>query len=284
MSSDIFIFWGCNVAKRSRVWTEEKIDRFKKEGRGMGEGIHYKPWLTIQDVPSVGRSHRIKGIKTGRIHQLLSDLERDFLYLMEWADHVVDIREQFPLERELSLQIAEKKGIRHSIDISTQVPIVMTTDFLITTRINNDLSYIAITIKPSDKLNDSRIIEKFEIERGYWEVKGVQWAIVTEKEIPQKTICRNIEWIHGHYHDDTAYKYSGELLDFINLNRYGTMASILYNFEKKFNLENGEGLLNFKHLLAIKSIEMDMNKIIDIQDDIHSLRINAQRMGKRWAT
>lgn len=33
----------------------------------------YKPWLTIQDVASHGRSHRIAGIRTGRVHHFLSD-------------------------------------------------------------------------------------------------------------------------------------------------------------------------------------------------------------------
>lgn len=34
-----------------------------KEGRGTGKGDKYKPWIKIQDVPSLGTSNNIKGIK-----------------------------------------------------------------------------------------------------------------------------------------------------------------------------------------------------------------------------
>lgn len=39
------------MAKRSTGWTETKIARYLKKGRGYGELNNYKPWLTIQ-LPS----------------------------------------------------------------------------------------------------------------------------------------------------------------------------------------------------------------------------------------
>lgn len=63
-----------------------------KEGRGQGIGFEYKPWINIQDVPSLGRSTRLKGIKTGREHQFLSDMERNYFYILEYSEQVVDIR------------------------------------------------------------------------------------------------------------------------------------------------------------------------------------------------
>lgn len=57
------------MAKRQTGWTEAKISRYIKEGRGQGELAFYKPWLTtIQDVPSSGRVHRFIGWKTSREH------------------------------------------------------------------------------------------------------------------------------------------------------------------------------------------------------------------------
>ncbi|TFJ92377.1 hypothetical protein [Lentibacillus salicampi] len=35
------------MAKRKNPWTEDKIARYYKEGRGSGELAHYKPWLTV---------------------------------------------------------------------------------------------------------------------------------------------------------------------------------------------------------------------------------------------
>lgn len=59
------------MSKRTRAF---KAEKWIKEGRGSGVGPDYKPWLTIQDVSSLGRSTRLKGTKTNRQHEFLSDL------------------------------------------------------------------------------------------------------------------------------------------------------------------------------------------------------------------
>lgn len=51
----------------------------------------------VADVPSMGCSHKIPGVKVERIHHLLSDLERAYLLVCEFSEDVVDIREQYPL-------------------------------------------------------------------------------------------------------------------------------------------------------------------------------------------
>ena len=66
------------MSKRNRT---SKIEKWIKEGRGSGIGSEYKPWLKIQDVSSLGRSTRWKGIKTKRQHEFLSDLERNLLLI-----------------------------------------------------------------------------------------------------------------------------------------------------------------------------------------------------------
>lgn len=89
---------------------------------------------------------------------------------------MVDIREQFPLNVETTIRIAEEKGIKHSKDNSSGIPIDMTTDFFITVVKNSERKYIARTVKPSEQLEDKRVIEKFEIEREYWEIQGISWG------------------------------------------------------------------------------------------------------------
>ena len=39
------------------VHNTRKYDKWFKEGRGQGQKESYKPWLTVFDVPSEGRSH-----------------------------------------------------------------------------------------------------------------------------------------------------------------------------------------------------------------------------------
>ncbi|WP_445376165.1 hypothetical protein [Peribacillus tepidiphilus] len=48
------------MAKRKR---SSSIERKLKDGLGQGFGSGYIPWIKIQDVPSLGRSTRLKGIK-----------------------------------------------------------------------------------------------------------------------------------------------------------------------------------------------------------------------------
>jgi hypothetical protein len=96
---------------RRRSTDEDKIGRLYKEGRGQRRGAEYLPWLAIYDVPSRGRSHRVLGRKTSRIHHFLSDIEwRLFLHL-DWCDDVTDIREQFPLGRDSTRRISESLGV-----------------------------------------------------------------------------------------------------------------------------------------------------------------------------
>ncbi len=74
------------MSKRKRT---SEIEQWIKQGRGTGIGVDYKPWLKIQDVSSKGRSTRLKGIKTNRKHEFLSDLERNYFYLTEYSNYIV---------------------------------------------------------------------------------------------------------------------------------------------------------------------------------------------------
>ena len=67
--------------------TDYKLDnrakKWIKEGRGKGSGKDYRPWLTVRDLPSQGRSHRVMGHLTQRTHHFLSDLELATFFLLE---------------------------------------------------------------------------------------------------------------------------------------------------------------------------------------------------------
>ena len=51
------------MGKRNTTWDSKKIEQWIKEGRGQGEGKEYKPWLTIQDFPSMGRVTKVMVVK-----------------------------------------------------------------------------------------------------------------------------------------------------------------------------------------------------------------------------
>lgn len=269
------------MAKRKSGWTEEKIARYIKEGRGQGELSEYIPWLKIQDVPSNGNVTRLMGWKTKRQHEFLSNLELGYFYLLEWSEDVYDIREQFPLDIELTHKISEDKGIPHSIDSSTKVNIVMTTDFFITVLKNNKKTFIARTVKPSTELEDKRVIEKFEIEREYWNSKGIDWGIITERELP-KSFIKNIQWVHK-YHSLDIEEDEDLAINFLQsvINSTDTKIKIIQfcnKFDNEYNLETGKALNYFKYFIARKLISLNMGD----QIKINNLKISNLIISEDW--
>jgi hypothetical protein len=187
------------MARFNYSLTEDKIEKWIAEGRGTGTGKDYKPWLTVPDVPSKGRRSRRFGIVTGRPHDLMSNGEDDTFAIYDISPYTRDIKEQVPLlPREETLLIAEKKGIKHPRDPKTQVPIVMTTDFLITIEINGQLMTIARTIKQLSELNQLRVLEKLEIERTYYQCRNIDWGIIIKEHIP-KYLAENCQFFSDYF-------------------------------------------------------------------------------------
>ncbi len=237
-----------------------------REGRGQGYGGNYKPWLTVRDVPSKGLSSRIRGWKTGRVHHLLSIHERSYFFILEWSIIVIDIREQFPLlPLEATLEIANRLGIKHPTDPVTQLPVVMTTDFIIDFIVDGKIRKCARTFKQESDVSD-RTAEKLQIERVYWEERGVDWGIVTEQEINEQ-IAANVKWIHkakkfGSVPAVTEDILAGieSLLRQMPLENYRSLAQIGSELDKSFKLPPGCGLWSIRHLIANRRWIVDMKQ------------------------
>lgn len=268
----MFSFLGGEVlAKRNYNWNNNKLEKYLKEGRGQGEGRGYKPWLTIHDFPSMGRCSRLLGWKSGRVHQLFSDIETRFFYLLEWEDSVVDIRECFPL-LDLEDELIDVDDLRLDIfkDKESGEPYVLTTSFLITLNENGKLRYIARSVKLASELDKKISIERYEILRRYWNSKGIDWGIVTEKEIPSIK-AKNIEWVHSSLYSteergfcqNDIIELEDLLLDSI-FNSDQVIRLVMSRFDKDYSLENGSALFLFKHMIATKKIIVDMDKEIDL--------------------
>ncbi|MGL5668378.1 MAG: TnsA endonuclease N-terminal domain-containing protein [Shewanella sp.] len=180
------------MAKSSLGFSEHQIARRIKDGRGLGKGKEYRPWLYVQDVPSEGRSHRVYSHKTGRVHHLLSDLELAAFLVFEWAPNITDIREQFPLIREDTKAIAREHSLKHpSIRGIEQI---MSSDFLVDTKTGPYRQFV-IQVKPVEALFDDNTTEKLQIERRYWELKQIPWFLITEQKIDPQ-IRQNISWLY----------------------------------------------------------------------------------------
>lgn len=258
------------MAKRSRTWTNYKLQRYLNEGRGRGEGKEYIPWIKIQDFPSKGRATRVLGTKTKRVHNLLTDLQTKCFYIWEWDKQVIDIREHYPLidlNEYIELDDIDLDLFR---DKETGEVYVITTTFLLTVKESDGtINYYARSVKSKVELCKRTTMEKLEIERRYWEAKGIHWAIVTEDNVPELK-AKNIEWIHGvmnQYKDyavdeTTIVELCVEFLDYAS--SFRESIKYLFNkFEGKNKLIEGTGVFIFKYLISVGLIEIDLNKEID---------------------
>jgi len=120
------------MARKKYSNSTAKNERWIKEGRGQGRNQNYKPWLTVRDLPSEGRSHRVFGHKSQRTHHLFSDLELATFLLLEWHSDTEEIREQFPLELDVTIDLAREGGIVHPANAG--VVQYMSSDFLVNSR------------------------------------------------------------------------------------------------------------------------------------------------------
>lgn len=270
------------MAKRRYGIDEDKIARFLKDGRGQGKGGEYRPWLTIQDVPSSGRCSRIRGRKTGREHHLLSDIETSAFLLYDWSDAITDIREQYPLDREQTRRIAAEMGVRHPLDAMSQTDIVMTTDFVLDVVGKNGGKMIARSVKPSERLDDGRTLEKLEIERRCWAEKGADWGLVTERELPAQRV-KNLRWLHEMaslehlvapyvgYWEDRCERFMAAICQAGGV----TIRRFAQQLESTQGFATGECLTVLRHLAAIRRLEFNLDARFDMSAPIDAFRVVA---------
>lgn len=236
---------------RGPKWNEKTVERFQAEGRGRGVGSAYRPWITVADFSSLGESRRVWSTKTGRHHELFSDVEYNLFICLEWDSTVEDIREQYPLDRSVTLQIAQELGIRHPCYPGTKVPTVMTVDFLVTHRRQHESAYEAYNAKRDEEAEDEGSLVKLEIQRAYFEMMESPHHLVFHSSIPKQK-AKNIDWIrhaalkpgeiepHADHFASLKTRLAGELVRLAmqqtSLNAYCT------SFDTRHGLETGTGL------------------------------------------
>lgn len=75
-------------------------------------------------------------------------------------------------------------GYQHPKNKKNGINTIMTIDFLVTYKESDgQLKTVARSIKPFKDLYNKRTLEKLIIEKFYCESVGMEWALVTEKEI-----------------------------------------------------------------------------------------------------
>lgn len=255
------------MARGKKKMSVEAIQRMQREGRGRGRLATYMPWVTILDFYSLGRTHEPYSHKFGRSHQLLSDGEWWMFLLLEWAAHVTDVREQFPLDHDITLEVAHDLGIRHQYYPGTHVPFVMTLDFLVDCVHEGGTYLQAFNVKTAGELEDQNVINELEIARATCEGMDIEHHLVVTERLP-KTKLKNLEWIRDAQLDaDATEPYAGfyqehmsRMVADIRTRRFdGTLADYCSGYDCRYSVEKGVGLRVARMLLSARTLTMDLN-------------------------
>jgi len=255
------------MGKRRRTWNKDRYLLDLKNGVSQGSGADYIPGISVHDFPSLGVVARVPGRKTGRIHHLLSHWEEYYFYLLDTDPDVLDIQEQFWLRLSETLDTASRFNIRHPRQGTFFSP--LSTDFLVFRR--NGIQ--ARTIKETRELNNPRVLEKFSIEYQYWKERGIDWKVVTEKEI-NLVRSRNLQWI---YAPPTAAEavpdeaLRNEALDlFMELleEKQFSFSAIVEIVEDALSLKHGSAISLFKELVLSGRLYLDLDRPLNFMDPL----------------
>jgi hypothetical protein len=271
------------MSRGVKKWSEDHILKLQRAGRGQGRLASYIPWVWITDFYSKGRTHEVWGRKTGRTHQLLSDGEHHAFLLLQWAPDVVDIREQYPLDRDITREIAKSLDIRHPAYPGTHVPTVMTLDFLVTKVVNGSEAFEAFSVKTSEDLENRATVEKLEIERSSCEALGVPFRLLVKELLPLQK-ARTLKWIEdgelkelepepweGFYADHMA-----RMLHDIPMRRFdGALNDYCLEYDRRNSLTPGTALRVARMLLTHRAVNIDLNSAAPWQTPMGCVHLSA---------
>ncbi len=251
---------------RKRTTNTYKTVRDKiLKGYGRGQGLNYRPWLTGHEFASRGVYTRMVGLTIPRIYVFLSRLESDLFVLYDTDPLVDDILDQYYMDLPTTLELSEKMGIKHPW--SGKYYHVMTADLLF---LKND-KWHARCVKPSYELNNPRIVDKLRLEQAYFLDAGIDWAIVTEKEINPFKV-QNLRWLY----------YTPEIEDLIvsssladqcctlffelYIEKGHPLPTVINCIEPLYDLPPGSGIAMLKSLIRRGRIPIDIEKPINLNN------------------
>lgn len=249
------------MARGRRLESLQDFERALKSKYGIGQGFDYKPWLRIQDVKSKGTRSLIYGRKSQRNHHMMSSIESELFYLVEFSNSVLDIREQFPiLPLNYTQKIAKTLGVAHPAHPKTKAPIVMTTDQLLTIDSPQGTIYHAISVKPEGDSGNLRMLEKIDIERVCWELLGVKFSYFTGNELT-RIQSSNLQWATSPFRENPVI-FSCEQIEYA-LSEISVGQFFIEDFCNQLIIRNitshDDALLLVRCLIADKYIDVDLS-------------------------
>lgn len=263
------------------AWTDKDIARRFQNGFGHGTREAYMPWRYVTEFSSIGTSTRVPSLLFDRAIQTFSYLERNMYQFLEFEGGVLDYREQFPLDRRVTLAAAKRLKVRHPRYEKSRQPIVMNVDALVTREGGQMEIWDA---KPKARLAGARVQNKLLLHKAYCDHHGISYHLFTEDSVP-KAKLRNIDRIRA------ALPRTGELLTPIDLfsrhmpivkqaivQRYSrkTIEKFCLEYDRAHSLPMGSALRLVWVLLWTKQLLVDLNVNDLALTSLSDIRADAQ--------
>lgn len=239
-------------------YSELKIQSKLKSGSGCGAGNTYKPWLTVQEFTSSGRSHRSMFNTTSRVLHLFSDLEFIYSCLFDWSSSVTDCRERYPLLRDDVQSISEELNI--PVISHEGVQQVRFSDFLIDDTAH-PLGQYAVDVRYVSDLKSNSALETLELQRRYWETKNIGFYVATEKNLPI-VVIENAKWLlpaeNGVHADEDLYSQFSFLKAQCTIYSDYRLIEFAKKVDTEYQMRLGETLRSIRSLMAKRIISFDI--------------------------
>lgn len=256
------------MAAGPKIWTEERIRERFAEGRGQGSGNNYIPWLWVQEFASNANQTRIPSMHLKRTIHTFSYLERAMHTWHEYSGYL-DYREQFPMDRRITLGAAAQMKIRHPVYRTSRCTMVMMLDALVFKRAPNGTHNVeAWDAKPLEKLEKRRVKDKLKLHKAFCAYIGIEHSLFTEATLP-RAMTETLEWARG------GLPLEGELLPYPSFlevegkrllnwlrtrDHRRTVSDLCASWDHTHSFEAGSSLRLFKLLLWTKKVYLRLDQ------------------------
>ena len=254
---------------------EEYFAKVEKEG--------YRPWVTVRQSHTIGQGQIIMSHKTNRTHHFLSRGESKPFYHFEADPEVTEIFDQFPLDINQTMKIADELNIVHpgsyieADEYGGYKPAkTMTLDYVIK---RGDGSQHAFNFKYADSLDPkltspvavARTEAKAKIERAYCRKFNITWTQLTENSF-NAGVTQNLKYLRECFDYENEINVGDDIKSVVlcqlklafERNPRLTVRDVLnrVSVESKFKLHQVQSLFQF--FVYNKLIDFDWTTEIDL--------------------
>jgi len=199
--------------------TLSKMMEWIENGRGIGVGDSYTPWLlpTKRGTSSTSNQSYVPMPLLRRHCYFLSRGERHLAHVFWWLG-AVDVREQFPLwpwphphpmsevvpgrewpDHPGMDAVADDAGIHVYCYAGVGISHVLTIDLMVTLRApDGSVRLLGVSCKPRERFEraefGNRLRERLELDRRYCNAGGISHMLVHPEQLPP-VLVRQLEWL-----------------------------------------------------------------------------------------